>query len=210
MLAPRKTLWSTPAAVVAEAESLLSPLTSSDVVYDVGCGDARVLVGLASSFPEVPRLVGVEIDEARSEQAKANVKEAGLEDRISVINENALCLDYEAATAVFLYLVPRGLRIIKPYLTSTRWDLWPYSLVPRSLLKSATVKVVTYMSGLPGVEPKRRVNVEVPHQEGSGWPVYYYELERRGGVDMKKVAILVAGLATAAGALLKGRDRALK
>merc|ERR1719506_2391634 len=116
-----------------------------------------------------------------------HVKEAGLEDRISVINENALCLDYEAATAVFLYLVPRGLRIIKPYLTSTRWDLWPYSLVPRSLLKSATVKVVTYMSGLPGVEPKRRVNVEVPHKEGSGWPVYYYELERRGGVNMKKV-----------------------
>lgn len=167
MLAPRKTLWSTPAAVVSQATSLLAPLSSSDVVYDVGCGDGRILLSLASTFPFVPRIVGVEIDEARAAEAEANITEAKEGDRVTVLCSNALAVDYSDATAFFLYLVPRGLRIIKPYLTSSTSDTSLTRFLPKFLQKTQVVKVVTYMSPLPGVLAKKRVKVEVRCQAES-------------------------------------------
>ncbi|GMH73521.1 hypothetical protein TrLO_g10605 [Triparma laevis f. longispina] len=175
MLAPRKTLWSTPPEVTALTSSLLSP-TSTDKIYDVGCGDARVLISLAKSS-DCNELVGIEIDETRAIEARENVKREGFESRIEIKNENAMYIDYSSATIIFLYLVPRGLRLIKPLILPPSSP----SLIPLILRKSRSLKIVTYMSPMPGEKFKVKKLVEVEHQKGSGWPVFYYELRRVGG-----------------------------
>ena len=132
MLAPRKKLWSTPLSVIAAAQSLIGVLLPTDVVYDVGCGDGRVLLTLALSSPPGTTFFGIEIDADRAREAEINIS-AGLlaagqtnayydvvssasRPRVTVECRNAMDVDYSAATAVFLYLVPRGLRIFKPVL----------------------------------------------------------------------------------------------
>jgi len=44
MLAPRRKLWSTPEPAIDIALDFAN-LTVDDAVYDVGCGDGRVLIG---------------------------------------------------------------------------------------------------------------------------------------------------------------------
>ena len=118
MLAPRKKLWSTPERAVTAALDFVAPFKEEDVVYDVGCGDGRVLIKFAmlEGTPAGTKFVGVEIDEDRASEARENVERSGLSDRIAIICENALMVDYGDATVVFLYLIPRGLRLIKPVL----------------------------------------------------------------------------------------------
>ncbi|KAL7471598.1 hypothetical protein ACHAXS_011905 [Conticribra weissflogii] len=53
MLAPRKKLWSTPSSAVDIALEL-ADLDEHDVVYDIGCGDGRVLIQLASASLPLP------------------------------------------------------------------------------------------------------------------------------------------------------------
>jgi len=121
MIAPRKTLWSTPQSAIDRIKNLLSPLQPSDIFYDVGCGDGRVLIHLAQTT-SCRHFVGIEIDRERAEEARVAVRNAHLDPsvKVEIRCENALTSDYADATAVFLYLIPRGLRLIKPLLLRGR------------------------------------------------------------------------------------------
>ena len=68
MLAPRKTLWSTP-GVGVEAACQLLRLGAQDKVIDVGCGDGRFLLEAAKRGAHA---VGLEIDAERAAAARAN------------------------------------------------------------------------------------------------------------------------------------------
>eukprot|EP01039_Chlorochromonas_danica_P008387 gene8387-9245_t len=90
---------------------------SDDLVYDLGCGDGRVLVQLSGEkacrrFPEV-RGVGVEYDLAVAQRAQKLTEDQELTDRISIIHGNALDIDFSTATAIFLYLLPAGMKALK-------------------------------------------------------------------------------------------------
>ena len=200
MLAPRKKLWSTPSAAIDVAANLIQ-LTSSDTLYDVGCGDGRVIIHLASTTP-CRRFVGIEIDEDRAKEAQTNVEQATLlgqiPEGVSIVirRENALEVDYSEATAVFLYLVPRGLRLIKPILlqrpnarqnqesgnsgsnggnatttttTTTNTD---------DTIAADQLRVVTYMAGFAYERYTKKELCTVDHQEGAAWPIYLYHLRR--------------------------------
>lgn len=176
MLAPRKTLWSTPEVVVDAAIQLIGRLQPSDKIIDIGCGDGRVLLQWAAS-PQVTRgvsLVGVDIDEERIQSANAALNAARQEGTIdddaaelTFLCANALeawdkvCL---GATIFFLYLIPRGLRRIQPLLLKHVQDT------------GQSIRVLTYMAPLPGCSAQEVVKVSVPHQPGATWPLYYYEI----------------------------------
>lgn len=172
MLAPRKKLWSTPAEVLDKAIELLAP-SETDVVFDIGAGDGRFLVRCAESS-NAERCIGVEIDEARGKEAKENIEASGAQsERCQLIIGNALEQDYSAGTLFFLYLVPRGLRIILPYLQA----------LPHK------IRVVTYMSPFPEeVEPLQTVKVTTANHEGSGWPLWLYQFEGGAAGDKKEEA----------------------
>ena len=158
MLAPRKELWSTPLEVIDRAISLLQP-GADDLVYDIGAGDGNFIVRCATTTPAA--LVGVEIDEVRAGEAQNNIDEHGLvENKCKIICGNALEYDYSDGTAFFLYLVPRGLRIILPHLQS----------IPRK------IRVVTYMSPLPDMTAITVTKVSTAAHPEAQWPLFYYEL----------------------------------
>ena len=106
----------TPPAAVDLALRMLD-VTASDVVYDLGCGDARLVVAAAERGATS---VGVELDEKFAAKARANVAAAGVADRATVICGDALAADLASATKIFVYLVPSGLKTIEPKLAEAR------------------------------------------------------------------------------------------
>jgi SAM-dependent methyltransferase len=80
----------------------LARTTPADVVFDLGCGDGRIVIMAASRFGA--RGVCVDIDPARIADARANALAAGVADRIRFLNEDLLATDLGGATVVTLYL----------------------------------------------------------------------------------------------------------
>jgi cyclopropane fatty-acyl-phospholipid synthase-like methyltransferase len=108
MLAPRKTLHSTPLCVFRRALELVNA-SPHDVLYDLGCGDGRLVVAAAKEFGL--RAVGVEIDAQRAQLAASKAAKAGVDHLVTIHCANALEFDVPRdATIVFLFLIDRGLR----------------------------------------------------------------------------------------------------
>jgi precorrin-6B methylase 2 len=89
-------------AVVA-AMLRLAGVNENDVVYDLGCGDGRIVVAAAKLGA---RGVGVDIDLQRVHEAADNVKRHGLSNRVKILRESFFDLDLRDATVVMLYLLP--------------------------------------------------------------------------------------------------------
>ena len=93
----------TPQAVV-DAMLKLAGVTSTDVVYDLGCGDGRIPITAAKQFGA--RGIGIDIDPQRISEANANAKATGVTDKVTFLNQNLFTSDFKDATVVTLYLLP--------------------------------------------------------------------------------------------------------
>ena len=102
---PRAAFVATPADVV-DRMLALAGVMSNDVVYDLGCGDGRIVIAAAKEFGA--RGVGVDIDPKRVEEANAAVKAAGVGDRVRIINGDIFdpAIKISEASVVTLYLLP--------------------------------------------------------------------------------------------------------
>jgi cyclopropane fatty-acyl-phospholipid synthase-like methyltransferase len=87
---------------VAEAMLKLAKTTSSDVVYDLGSGDGRIVIAAAKKFGA--RGVGIEIDPELIKNATKNAAKAGVSDNVSFRQEDLFKTDLSDATVVTLYL----------------------------------------------------------------------------------------------------------
>jgi SAM-dependent methyltransferase len=81
----------------------LAGVTKDDVVYDLGCGDGRIPVIAARDFGA--RGVGIDIDPQRVAEANANVKQAGVGNRVQIRQDDLFQADIKEATVVTLYLL---------------------------------------------------------------------------------------------------------
>jgi trans-aconitate methyltransferase len=82
----------------------LAGVKSSDTVYDLGCGDGRIVIMAAQKFGA--HAVGVDIDPERIKEANENAKKAGVGDKVKFVQGNLFDADIHAATVVTLYLLP--------------------------------------------------------------------------------------------------------
>ena len=80
----------------------LAELHPEEVVFDLGCGDGRVLIHAAVDYPV--RCVGIEACPQLFQQAAAAVSEQGLNDRVELRCEDFLLSDVSTADVVLLYL----------------------------------------------------------------------------------------------------------
>jgi 16S rRNA A1518/A1519 N6-dimethyltransferase RsmA/KsgA/DIM1 with predicted DNA glycosylase/AP lyase activity len=78
-----------------------------DIVFDLGCGDGRILITAVKDFG-AKKAVGYEMQKDLYTQALNNVKKQGLANRIKVINGNLLKADITQATVITLYLTTSG------------------------------------------------------------------------------------------------------
>ena len=105
----------TPLTVVNEMLRL-SDVTASDVVYDLGSGDGRILI--AAARDRGARGVGLEIDPVLVAQSTERARRLGLADRLSFRQQDLFEADLTPATVVTLYLSPDLNRRLRPKLLS--------------------------------------------------------------------------------------------
>ncbi len=82
----------------------LAEVYESDILYDLGSGDGRVLITAAQKFGT--RGVGIDIDPQRISQAIESANQAGVSDRVTFLQQNLFESDFYEATIVVLYLLP--------------------------------------------------------------------------------------------------------
>jgi precorrin-6B methylase 2 len=93
----------------------MAQVTKDDVVYDLGCGDGRIVITAARNFGA--RGVGVDIDPERIKESEANAKAAGVTDRVTFRLQDAMEVDVSPATVVTLYLLSSSNMKLRPMLT---------------------------------------------------------------------------------------------
>ena len=94
----------------------LAGVTGDDVVYDLGCGDGRIVITAAERFGA--RGVGIDFDPQRIAESNANAQRAGVEHLVQFIEQDAMTVDVSEATVVTLYLLSSSNMKLRPLLTS--------------------------------------------------------------------------------------------
>jgi ubiquinone/menaquinone biosynthesis C-methylase UbiE len=92
-----------PSAVERMVE--MAEIRPGDLVYDLGCGDGRIVV--AAARRQRVKAIGVDINPERVAESRENVRAAGLESSVEIRQADIFALDLRDADVVFLYLTPR-------------------------------------------------------------------------------------------------------
>ena len=86
---------------------------ADDVVYDLGCGDGRILMAAIEDFG-AKKAVGYDLNPKMCGRVRLKVDEKGLSDRIEVVNGNFFLADLSGASVVTLYLTTSGNSKLRP------------------------------------------------------------------------------------------------
>ena len=89
---------------VVELMLQLAKVGPNDLVYDLGCGDGRIVIAAVKAFGA--RGVCVDIDPERIRESRANAEQAGVAPRIRFLNQDLFETDIGDATVVTLFLYP--------------------------------------------------------------------------------------------------------
>jgi SAM-dependent methyltransferase len=133
----------------------LAEVGPGDVVYDLGCGDGRILVEAARRGA---RAVGVDLDPRRIAEARENARAAGVLDRVELRVGDLFQTDVRPATVVMLFLWPHVNLRLRPRLLA---ELRPGA------------RVVSHWHDMGDWRPDRKIEVE-------GRPVYLWRIPARG------------------------------
>ena len=130
----------------------LANVNKGDVVYDLGCGDGRIVIAAAEKFGA--RGVGIDIDPERIQEAQESARKAGVSARVRFRNEDLFEADISEATVVTLYLLPWVNLKLRP-------KLW-------SELKPGT-RIVSHSHDMGDWKPEKEVEVD-------GETIYYWTI----------------------------------
>jgi len=135
----------------------MANLKTGETLYDLGCGDGRILIAAAQRFKV--SAVGVEISSHLARRASENVKKAGLQERVKVVHGNFMQTDLSGADVVTLYLATTANESLRPNL--------------EKYLRPNT-RVVSYDYPIPGWKPIETSATEGLH--GATHTIYLYEV----------------------------------
>ncbi len=137
----------------------LAQIKPGDVLYDLGCGDGRIVVTAAKKFGI--RAVGVDIDPERVKESRARVRAAGVEHLVTIKQADIFALDFSDASVVTLYLLPSLNVRLKPKLAA----------LPRG------TRIVSYDFDMAGATPKQVVEIDTDERQVS---IYLWEVPWEG------------------------------
>jgi len=143
----------------------LAQVTKDDVVYDLGCGDGRIVVTAAKKFG--CKAIGFDIDPKRVKESQENVSKNEVEALVTIQNADIFELDLTPASVVTLYLLPQlNVRLI-PQLK----ELKPGS------------RIVSHDFDMRGVEPDAVENLTC--ENGISHTIYFWTTPLK--IDQAKV-----------------------
>ena len=148
-----------PPAVV-EAMLALADVSAADVVYDLGCGDGRIVIEAARRYGA--RGVCVDLDPQRIAEARANAAKAGVAERIVFRQEDLLHTEIRGATVVALFL-------------TLNMNLSLRERLQREL--PAGARIVSHWHRMGNWTPDRSISVQGPTRSHA---VYLWALRPRG------------------------------
>jgi precorrin-6B methylase 2 len=151
-------VYPTPETVV-EQMLTIAQVRPGEAVYDLGCGDGRIVITAAQKFKA--RAVGIEIRREVYEHTLAKVASLGLSDQVRIVHGNVLRYDLSPADVVTLYLLTSSNERLKPILEK---DLKP------------SARVVSHDFEIRGWKP-----VSVNHMvvDGHRHTIYLYRISDR-------------------------------
>jgi tRNA A58 N-methylase Trm61 len=151
---PDVPLVATPAEVV-DAMIELGGIRPEDVVFDLGCGDGRLVIAAAGQ--RGARGIGIEIDPELARKAREEVAAAGLGDRVEIRRNDMFREDFRPASVVLMFLMPS---------VNER-------LLPQFERMKPGTRIVSHQYCIPGIKATKRL--EIPcGDRGFTRPIYLY------------------------------------
>ena len=92
----------------------VAKVQKTDLLYDLGCGDGRIVVTAAKKYGA--HAVGFDLDPDRVSEARENVKRAGVEDLATIRRADVFDVDLSPANVVTIYLLPELNQRLRPQL----------------------------------------------------------------------------------------------
>jgi len=145
---------------VVETMLRTAEVTDKDTVYDLGCGDGRIVIAAASKYGA--RGVGVDINPVRIRESRRNARKAGVSRKVTFIEQDLFKADLSQATVVVIYLDPEVNLRLRPKLL-------------RELKPGA--RVVSNSFDMGDWKPDKVVKLTVA---GSECIIYYWAIASRG------------------------------
>lgn len=141
---------------VVDAMLKLAGVHKGDVVYDLGCGDGRIVATAAKQYGV--KAVGIDINPQRIAESTETIKQAGVGNLVTLRNEDLFEADIHDASVVTLYLLTSLNNKLRP-------KLW-HDLKPGT-------RVVSQTFNMDGWEPEKTENVE-------GYTIYLWRIPPAG------------------------------
>lgn len=137
----------------------MAAVKSSETVFDLGCGDGRVLFTVVQKYRA--KAVGVEIDPKLVESTRDQAQKMAMGNRVRVVQGNLLEADLSEADVVTLYLLTESNQLLRPRL--------------EKMLRPGA-RVVSYDYAVPGWKPKWVERVEDNNARSHDHLIYLYEM----------------------------------
>ncbi len=134
-------------------------LRGGETLYDLGCGDGRIVMAAAKGFGA--KAVGIEISDALAKRARQQAESLGLQDRVKIITGDMMAVDVSPASVVSLYLMTEANDTLRPKLER--------ELKPGSRVVSLEFKVRGW----------KAARVEKVELHNHPYTIYVYEMPQR-------------------------------
>jgi len=134
----------------------LAQVTKNDLVYDLGCGDGRIVVTAAKKFG--CKAIGYDINPVRVKESRANVEKNNVGDLVRIEQKDIFTLDLSKANVVTLYLLPE-LNV---------------KLIPQLEKLKPGSRIVSHDFDMRGVKPDKVVEVTTSDQNWNEHQVYLW------------------------------------
>ena len=133
----------------------LAQVTKDDLVYDLGCGDGRIVVTAAKKYG--CQAIGYDIDPQRVKESRENVQKNSVGHLVRIEHRDIFTLDLSEANVITLYLLPE-LNV---------------KLIPQLDKLKPGSRIVSHDFDMKGVKPDEVVRI-TSDQRGAGHTVYLW------------------------------------
>ncbi len=102
---------------VVDAMLKMANVKGSDIVYDLGCGDGRIVIAAAKQYGATG--IGFDIDPERIKDANENAKYEGVTAKVKFVQKDLFEADLSQATVITMYLLPSVNLRLRPKLLAS-------------------------------------------------------------------------------------------
>jgi len=135
----------------------MAKITKDDVVYDLGCGDGRIVVAAAKRYG--CRGIGFDIDDDRYKESCENVKKAKVEKLVDIQQEDIFTVDLSKASVITSYLLPE----------------MNVKLIPQFDKMKDGSRIVCHDYDIKGVKPDEEIHM-TSNEDGVRHGIFLYTL----------------------------------